>query len=256
MKLDIEAPLAKLGKFIKATQELSDYCVDSPVEIKALLKQVLDSKTLVSLSGPNGVSYTTTIWSLDEQRNTIMLNVDKDAVQLNSLIKANEATAVAYLDAVKLQFDLRAFIIVHGESRSTLQCEWPSRLYRIQRRSSFRVRPLVNHSPTANFLSPTTEKMCSLRILDVSLGGVALLCKEDQIPVAPGAIVEKVELALDSDTQIQLDLRLHHITDVGANDQTVRLGCEFLNLSPVDARDLQRFVDQTQKRRRLLAKNS
>jgi hypothetical protein len=45
---------------------------------------------------------------------------------------------------------------------------------------------------------------------------------------------------------------VHHISSIQPNARGVRLGCELLKLDGHAERSLQRYIDQTQKRRRLL----
>ena len=45
---------------------------------------------------------------------------------------------------------------------------------------------------------------------------------------------------------------LHHVTSTGAENGSVRLGCEIVGMNPTAQRALQVYIDQTQKRRRLM----
>jgi hypothetical protein len=48
-------------------------------------------------------------------------------------------------------------------------------------------------------------------------------------------------------------VRLQHVTALNPDSKGVRLGCEFVNANAGTLRSLQRFIDQTQKHRRLMA---
>jgi len=48
-------------------------------------------------------------------------------------------------------------------------------------------------------------------------------------------------------------MRMQHATVLGGQARGARLGCEFVNLAAEAQRTLQRFIDQTQKRRRLMS---
>jgi c-di-GMP-binding flagellar brake protein YcgR len=62
-----------------------------------------------------------------------------------------------------------------------------------------------------------------------------------------------VEIELDADTRFHVDLRLQHVTSLNGDGNGVRLGCEFVRVDPAAQRALQRFIDQTQKRGKLLS---
>ena len=93
----------------------------------------------------------------------------------------------------------------------------------------------------------------SLRVLDVSIGGCALLQPANVPALQPGAVIKGVRLALDADTRIDAGLMLHHVTSTGAENGAVRLGCEIVGMDAKAQRALQVYIDQTQKRRRMLA---
>ena len=233
---------------------LRPFRCDHPRDIVALLRRLRDAAVAVSLSGPGGKHLSANVWSVDDQHQRLALEVEPGAIELPGLVAGNEATAVAYLDAIKLQFDLQDLVLVRSARATALQCELPACVYRFQRRGSFRVRTLERMAPTAHLRHPGMPDMAlSLRILDLSIGGCALLLP-DQVPALPlGVVLHGVELALDTDTRVAIALRLQHASSINSHSQGLRLGCEFLPLDPPAQRLLQRHIDQTQKRRRLLS---
>ena len=68
-----------------------------------------------------------------------------------------------------------------------------------------------------------------------------------------GGVMNRVELDIDADTRLHVDLRLQHTTLLGATARGVRLGCEFVRPDSGALRALQRYIDQAQKRSRLLS---
>ena len=93
----------------------------------------------------------------------------------------------------------------------------------------------------------------ALRVLDVSIGGCALLLPSNIPALQPGAVIKGVRLSLDAETQIDAGLMLHHVTSTGAENGSVRLGCEVVGMGPAAQRALQQYIDQTQKRRRMMS---
>ena len=239
---------------VAALDPLDHFRCDHPRDIVALLRRLRDAAVAVSLSGPGGNHLKASVWSVDEQHQRLALEVEPGDSQLPGLVDGNEATAVAYLDAIKLQFDLQDLVLVRSPRATALQCELPACLYRFQRRGSFRVRTLERSAPTAHLRHPGMPDMAlSLRILDLSSGGCALLLP-DEVPTLPlGLTLQGVALALDTDTRVAVTLRLQHASSINSHSQGLRLGCEFLQLDPQVQRLLQRHIDQTQKRRRLLS---
>ncbi len=227
---------------------------EHPSDVLALLRQLRDGAVPVALSGPGGANLGATLWTVDSDHNRITFDVEPGDSRLAGLVERNEATAVAYLDAVKLQFDLHGLLLVRNPRASALQARLPRQLYRFQRRASYRVRPPERSAPVARLRHPALADMTlSLRILDLSVGGCALLLPDDVPSLPLGATLHAVELVLDSQTTIDVTLRLQHASSVQDGAAGLRLGCELLHLAPITERELQRHIDQTQKRRRLLA---
>ena len=93
----------------------------------------------------------------------------------------------------------------------------------------------------------------ALRVLDVSIGGCALFVPADVPPLQPGVRMSRARIELDVDTRLEVDLRLQHVTSFSLGTAGTRLGCEFVDASGEALRTLQCFIDQTQKRRKLMA---
>jgi len=234
---------------------LAQFRSSHPREVLALMRELRDCVTPVALSAPGGAGLAATVWTVDAERGRIAFDVERGDPQLPALVEANELTAVAYLDSVKLQFDLQDLMLVHGQRASALQARLPGCVYRFQRRSSYRVRTLDRGAPVARLRHPSLPDMqLALRIVDISIGGCALLLPENLPPLPPGLEMGGVVLDLDTDTLLEVVIRIQHATSVHSKAGTsLRLGCELLRLDTGTLRTLQRYIDQTQKRRRLLS---
>jgi flagellar brake protein len=233
---------------------LDEFRVTAPGEIRALLKQLMDDVVPLNLSASDGSAYTTTLWTLDPAAGRLSFTADMMAPAVLDIVEADECAAVAYLDRVKVQFDVTDLVVVQGHKASVLQARFPREMYRFQRRNTFRVRTVERTSPTASFRHPGIHDMSvALRVLDVSIGGCALLQPANVPALQPGAVIKGVRLSLDAETQIDAGLMLHHVTSTGAENGSVRLGCEIVGLNPTAQRALQVYIDQTQKRRRMMA---
>lgn len=229
--------------------------VASPHERLSLLRAVRDGQVPVVLSAPEGSALSVALWAVDEAQNRLNFSVDERAPQLAALVNADEAVAVAYLDSVKLQFDLQGLTLVRGLQSCALQCTLPRDIYRFQRRSAYRVRPRERQGPVATFRHPALPEMpLALRVLDVSIGGCALWLPPDVPPLQAGTLISRVHVELDPDTEFESAVRLQHVSggNAASGGQGVRIGCEWQHLSGPAERVLQRWIDRSQRRRHLL----
>ena len=235
---------------------LEEFRVTGPREIQSILKQLLDGSVLLSLHGEDDVVFTTAIWTLDGARGTVGFNADPADPAMAALLRGDEVTVVGYLDSVKIQFDVHGLKVVSGQRASVLSCAAPRVLYRFQRRDSFRVRPLARTAPTARFDHPDMPGAeMALRLVDVSIGGCGLFLPIDEPSMSRGTVVADVRIELDDDTRVEVTMRLQHSTKVSEGAQGERLGFEFVRPGGEALRTLQRYIDLTQKRGKLMALN-
>jgi flagellar brake protein len=228
--------------------------VGDPVEVRSLLKSLMDRGVTINLNGSDGSAYSTTLWTIDGTQDKIAFTADLMAPAVHRLVEADEAVAVGYLDQIKLQFDVADRMLVHGRQHCVLQAALPRELFRFQRRNAFRVRTLERSAPTARFRHPSIPEMTlELRVLDVSVGGCALFMPSDLPMFEPGVQINDCSIELDAGTLLRGSLVVHHVTSIQPQARGVRLGCELLHLDPDATRALQRYIDQTQKRRRMLS---
>lgn len=241
------------GTLSDGDARLEDFRIASAVEIQAILRQLVEGRALVSLSAPGGLSYTTVLWAADAARGILCFSGESGDPRLQQLLESDEIVAVAYMDSIKVQFDVEGALQVRG-GETAINARWPRQIFRFQRRSSFRVKPLLSSSPTAHLRHPAIPDMqLALRILDISLGGVALSLPKDVPMLAAGIQIRHCVLELDVDTQLDIGLVIHHVTVLNAEQQGARLGCELIGMHGSDERALQHYINQTQKRRNALA---
>lgn len=236
------------------TDPWADFRVDDPGEQLRLLKQLRDGSVPVQLSAPGVVAVASQLWSLDPAQRQISFSADAHSLPMQQLAQADEAVAVAYLDHVKLQFDLSGLLLVHAARSCALRARWPDLLYRFQRRATYRVRQFDRHGPRVQLRHPSLPDMrLTLRIVDLSVGGCALQLPDDVPALQPGTELRGVRVELDADSGFDASLRLQHVSTLHGTGPGVRLGCAFGGLDGDAQRQLQRYIDRTQQRRRLLA---
>lgn len=234
------------------TIALDAFRVGAPAEIQSYLRRLSDANAPVVLNAPDGTHVTTSVWTIDAAGGRIGFAADARDERLQQLLLADEIVAVAYLDSIKLQWDVQGAMLVLGGTSSALRCAMPTQLYRFQRRNAYRVRPLPRPVPFAHLPNPDDESQrLSLRVLDVSIGGCALLLPPQAPSIELGATLAGVMLELDIETRLAVTLVVHHLGPVPAPQQGQRAGCGMVRLPGDVERLLQRFIDQTQKKRRM-----
>jgi c-di-GMP-binding flagellar brake protein YcgR len=246
------APLATAA----GREALDEFRISSPRDVGTILKQLLDGAIVLSLHSPDGSVFRSAIWTMDSTRATIGFNADPNDPAMQAVLHAQDVTVVGYLDSVKVQFEIRHPVLVHGNRASVLNCPFPREMYRFQRRNAFRVRPLIRSAPVAKLRHPDQQdNEIALRLIDLSIGGCALFLPSDIPLLTAGVQLAGVRIELDEDTRLDVTLRLQHVTSINNDGRGVRLGFEFVRPNGDTVRTLQRFIDLTQKRGKLMALN-
>ncbi|HEY0954438.1 MAG TPA: flagellar regulator YcgR PilZN domain-containing protein [Roseateles sp.] len=230
-----------------------EFRVTAPAEIAAYLVQLQRAEATVLLSAPPGQGLSSRITTLDAEADVMGLDIGADPEGISqALVASGEITAVAYLGAIKLQFELDDAVLVSGEQGAVLRSSLPERLYRFQRRQAFRVQPAGSIYPRV-LLPGHQEFGRALRVLDISIGGLALALPADVTPLPTGEVAADLTLELDRMTALRVTLLPHHVSPIAGDANGLQqLGCSFVDLEAGASRALQVYVDQTQKRRRLL----
>ena len=249
-----EAP-AEAGGTDAATDPWAGFRVEDRVELLRLLRLLRDGSVPVALSSPRGDVASTQLWSLDPVHEHLSFSAEGAGTALQGLAQSDEVVAVAYLDSVKLQFDLSELLLVHDQASSALRARMPKVIYRFQRRATFRVRTLERMAPQVQLRHPSIPDMqVSLRVLDISASGCALRLPTDLPPLQAGTRLQGARVLLDADTSFAATLALQHVASLHPTAAGTRLGCEMLDLDGPAQRALQRYIDRTQQRRRALVR--
>jgi len=231
--------------------------VDQHDERLGLLRTLRDSSAVLSLTAPAGVTLNTSLWAIDTDADRLHFNVDAESAALQSLLESDEAVAVAYLDSVKLQFDLEQLVLVRGARASALQCRLPQQMYRFQRRGSYRIPAPQSLAPQARLRHPAMPDMqLTLRVLDVSAGGCSLWLPLDLPALQAGTELSRVAVQLDSGTAFSAAVTVQYISALSHADgsvQGLRLGCAWEPSTAGGKRQLQAWLDLVQRRQRLLS---
>jgi c-di-GMP-binding flagellar brake protein YcgR len=230
----------------------ADFRIDDPVQVLHWLRRLRDGGVPLHLVSPQGDALATQVWSIDDAHGQLSFAADADGLHLQRLAQGDEALAVGYLDHVKLQFELEQLVLVRGHGHRALRTRLPRVIWRFQRRGAYRLPLPGAQPPQARFRHPSIPDMqVDLRIVDLSAGGCALVLPPDLPELQPGTLLHGAQVELEPSTRFDATLRLQHVSAMHGGDGA-RLGCAFVDLEPAAQRALQRFIDRTQRRRRVL----
>lgn len=213
----------------------------------------MQARTRVQLSTPDGALLHTVLLALDAPHGVLTFEGPVDPAVTAPVLASKHVTATAYLDRIKLEFELPGLLAARDHGGDILRAPLPSHLYRFQRRQAYRVQSPGQLYPALRLNQPDGLR---IRVVNVSGGGLALhwphTAAAAPMPPPPEAGAELTgTLELEREVSFSALLRVQHVTP-GEGQAPHQLGCAFVSLAPSAARALQVFIDQAQKRERLM----
>lgn len=240
----------------KAPEAWYPYRVGDPRMRRAMLLALCSGDVPVTVGTSGGPKLTAALWTVEDDEDAGQLNfsVVTGASDADAVAALRKPWAAAYIDDVKLQFELRGLLLERGGGRLMLRARIPSYMVRLPRRHSMRVRRAVDDSPMASVPGLRVEGSGHpLRVLDISMDGCALLKPADAAPLAPGDTLSDVSITLAAGITIDGGLRVQHVTPGPIGLHGWRVGCEWQMLDADNSARLQQWISGGRRRRQLVS---
>lgn len=222
----------------------------------ATLRELCRNDTPLVIGTPGGNTLQVALWSVDDVNRRLHFKIDPGSGAMNDLFYVGDLWAAAYVDDDKVQFALLRVKLGVDLGHQVLAADLPDHIYRLPRRQDVRVRRNDSDGPKARFVHPAAPGVIStLRLLDVSSTGCALLSPFDGPLLALGLVLTKVEIELDDDTILFSDLLVHHITAHSRRERNTRVGCEWQGMPLAAHQRLLEWIERGRRRRDLMSLN-
>ncbi len=222
----------------------------------AALRELCRNDTPLVIGTPGGVTLQVALWSVDDVNRRLHFKIDPGSKSVSDLSYEPELWAAAYVEDDKLQFALTRVKVAVDQGLQVLAADMPEHMYRLPRRQAVRVRRNDIDGPKVRFSHPLApEMMTTLKLLDVSSTGCAMLSPLNGPLLSLGMLLKQVEVELDDDTILFCDLLVHHITSHSRRDRSARVGCEWQGMPVVAQQRLREWIDRGRRRRDLMSLN-
>jgi c-di-GMP-binding flagellar brake protein YcgR len=226
--------------------DLERFAIYSRSEIVSLLRQLRDRHVLVTVYFDQAAGFAVSnVLDVNAGFEEVILDCASDPAAQTSIYASIQLVVVAFLDNVKIQFTVGAAEPYRFDSRPAFRVRLPQQLLRMQRRSFTRRQPPSSRPAACLVPSPTgTGQYESVRVLDLSAGGLAMLAHPQHFELPMDRNVEHCYLDLPGVGQFSVTLRLRHVDQLGDGETRRRCGCEFVNLGASATRMLQRYLNR------------
>ncbi len=225
------------------------YFVHGAPEIYALLRALANQESLVTAyTGGPGDFFATTLLAVVPDQGEFLMEAGPGTAAPSGPC---DLTLVGFLDNVKVQFECTALGTIGHAGHRALRARMPTRVLRLQRREAFRVSTPILRAPLCHLPAAGLRPAISVRVADVSCGGIALALRSGEPAVQPGDVIPDCVLELPGVAPIGVTLEVRHVAPKGgAGVPGLRTcGCRFADLPGPAATQVQRYVNAVERER-------
>lgn len=226
------------------------FLIHSKREIQFILHSIARKGSRVALYYDDGNSFIlTTALAVDQEG--IWLEPGPHHKENQRLAQSKKIVFISSHQQIKVQFVSHHIESVVFQNANAIYLPLPKSMLRLQRRDYFRlVTPVVNPLKCLIPALPApTAKKREVTIMDISSGGVALVCETEDTELLPGKIYQNCRISLPDDTEIVATIEVRNTFSVTSAKGVVRkrAGCQFVNLDGAMEILLQRYITQQQQ---------
>lgn len=234
-----------------SSDQENEFLVTTPKEIISILQTIAQRKSRVALYYNEGNSMVLTmILAADE--NGVWIDAASNPLDNRHIERSNRIVFVSTHNQAKVQFVASSAILGTYENAPAFLLTLPRKLLRLQRRDYYRLVTPETHALKC-VIRPTPDKahiQHEITVMDISIGGIALVCEASGIELQPGMVYEHCQIELPDVGTVETSIEVKNtfeVTDRNGNIKR-RAGCVFIKPSGQATMLLQRYVAQMQQR--------
>ena len=249
-----QAAVEQVAAAISPSDDLEKYTLHGRRQIRQLLEELMAHHALIAAHFGNNQSFVTALIGLSDDEDSLFLDVSPDT-RINRRVLANDRLlCVTQLDRIRIQFPLSEVQEVSRSGHNIFRAPVPERILRLQRREFFRLQAPIAHAPSCSLHAKGldgTARQIDARVLDISVGGVALQLPPAVAEFVIGGKLDDCTLRLPELDPIPLHMEVRNINRnvQRSGTELLRLGCQFVGLSRSGESVIQRYIFNTERER-------
>lgn len=235
---------------ILSRREEEEHGIHSPVEIEHILRSIAEQGSRIVLYyGDANYFFLTTMLGVD--RRGLWLEQSPNPTDNRRVLESENLVFVGTHLQVKVQFSAKKVSNVKYQGYPAFYLTLPTRIYRLQRRESFRLT-LAPAEYLHCVIPPAVPQAAAPRevtVMDISAGGVKLSCAESDVELEEGQVYENCQITLPDAGKINVTIIVRNLTLLHTKSgQTIkRAGCQFVNVDGATNILLQRYINNMQR---------
>lgn len=231
------------------------YLLQSPTAIANVLHDLAKKPDIITAYFNRGSEYQlTAVLAVMPERDLVVLDYGADEAMNRRMLASERVVCVTKHDNISIKFTCTNLVRAKFHEHPAFAAPLPKALFRLQRREYFRVITPIIHPVLCHMAIPPGNT-AALRVIDMSVGGVALADPQFLLEGTLGQLLGGCSIEMPDFGSISTDLEIRNALamSAGDNQRVQRVGCAFRNLSIDNANLLQRYIHRLQIQQKALA---
>jgi len=231
--------------------DISSFSIQNPKQIVSHLSLLVKNKCLLSARfGANNESYITTLLSVNEGNNTVVLDYGPKEDLNQRILNAGKVSFDTDYNGIKVSFAGTELNKIAHKGDSAFSMSIPRSLYWMQRREYYRVKSPLSKPSYCQLIVEGREPV-NLKLYDISLTGFAMLnvSKEVSDLLIPGTSFSQCKLILSEagESPISFEICAKYIINPDKPQKIQKIGCKFNKITRSVEEVIQRYMHQIQR---------
>lgn len=239
----------------------SPYLVYSRMEILGILRAIMQKKALITAHFPRSADFIlTSVFDISEDGDEIFLDYGANEELNHKALACGGLVCTTNQDRVKVQFVTGGLEQVWRHGGPAFRIGLPAKLLRVQRREYYRItipvtQPLKCIVPAPpvpdSTLAPRGVGAAEIIVLDISLGGIAVMDHHCLGRLDPGGVLPNCRIELPEMGELTVTIEVCNTFEVTLKNGLVckRSGCRFLNITNPTRTLIQRYILKLERSR-------
>lgn len=233
-----------------SSDEENEYLITNPKEIVSILQTIAQRKSRVALYYNEGISMVLTmILAVDE--NGVWIDAASNPLDNRLIERSKRIIFVSTHNQAKVQFVASDVVLGTYEDAPAFSLGLPRKLLRLQRRDYYRL--VTAETGALNcIIHPLANQAMQheMTVMDISIGGVALVCEQTGVELHPGMVYEHCQIELPGLGTVEAAIEVKNAFEITDRSGKVkrRAGCVFVKPDGKTTMLLQRYVAQMQQK--------
>lgn len=254
-----EPPLSSTRHELLDPDAFPAFLIHDRREIAKLMHTLATRNTLLAAHvDGHAQSFMSAVLAVDDDGDSVLLDASPDDAINARAMAASHLVCTTRLDGIRIQFSVLAPVRVTHEGYAALRSVLPDRVLRLQRREFYRLTVPSSDPVTCTIGAAEpdgTVRSIALRVLDISNGGIAVVVPPEGVRFEPGMEFPDCTLTIPDGGTATVKLRVRNVfaASGGNAHKRLRAGCEFIDMPPRFAAQIQRYIFKVERERRSLS---